>query len=121
MGKRRPWHLTRAPPPTLAECAAALYEAKQLLMESKDTLLDMAKNEEDIREQQQQISDRVCASIAQKMRETLELKVGPTGGAPRRQLESRMGEYGGGRREVQEEMGQKARVTPLCCYPLRIK
>uniref|UniRef100_A0A8D1WS69 Coiled-coil domain-containing protein 105 n=1 Tax=Sus scrofa TaxID=9823 RepID=A0A8D1WS69_PIG len=69
----------KTPPPDpvgtyTPECATALYEAKQLLMESKDTLLDMAKNEEDIREQQQQISDRVCASIAQKMRETLELK-----------------------------------------------
>lgn len=64
-------------PPTPAECATALYEAKRLLMESKDTLLDMAKNEEDIRVQQQQISDRVCASLAQKMRETLELKVRP--------------------------------------------
>ena len=59
-------------------------------MESKDTLLDMAKNEEDIREQQQQISDRVCASLAQKMRETLELKVRPAGAAPSWRLESRM-------------------------------
>nr|XP_031294101.1 coiled-coil domain-containing protein 105 [Camelus dromedarius] len=70
----------KAPPPDpvgtyTPECATVLYEAKRLLMESKDTLLDMAKNEEDIREQQQQISDRVCASLAQKMRETLELKV----------------------------------------------
>eukprot|EP00069_Balaena_mysticetus_P014851 bmy_22425T0 len=69
----------KTPPPDpvgtyTPECATALYEAKRLLMESKDTLLDMAKNEEDIREQQQQISDRVCASLAQKMRETLELK-----------------------------------------------
>jgi len=59
-------------------------------MESKDTLLDMAKNEEDIREQQQQISDRVCASLAQKMRETLELKVRPASAAPGWRLESRM-------------------------------
>ncbi|XP_052499753.1 coiled-coil domain-containing protein 105 [Budorcas taxicolor] len=69
----------KTPPPDpvgtyTPECATALYEAKRLLMESKDTLLDMAKNEEDIRVQQQQISDRVCASLAQKMRETLELK-----------------------------------------------
>ena len=77
-------------PPTPAECATALYEAKRLLMESKDTLLDMAKNEEDIREQQQQISDRVCASLAQKMRETLELKVRPSRAAPSPRLESRM-------------------------------
>ncbi|XP_011382427.1 coiled-coil domain-containing protein 105 [Pteropus vampyrus] len=56
------------------ECATALYEAKRLLMESKDTLQEMAKNEEGIREQQQQISDRVCASLTQKMRETSELK-----------------------------------------------
>ncbi|XP_036137496.1 coiled-coil domain-containing protein 105 [Molossus molossus] len=56
------------------ECATALYEAKRLLMESKDTLQEMAKNEEDIREQQQQIRDHVCASLAQKMRETTELK-----------------------------------------------
>ncbi|ELK02922.1 Coiled-coil domain-containing protein 105 [Pteropus alecto] len=56
------------------ECATALYEAKRLLMESKDALQEMAKNEEGIREQQQQISDRVCASLTQKMRETSELK-----------------------------------------------
>ncbi|TEA31208.1 hypothetical protein DBR06_SOUSAS14010183 [Sousa chinensis] len=69
----------KTPPPDpvgtyTPECATALYEAKRLLMESKDTLLDMAKNEEEIREQLQQISDHVCASLAQKMRETLELK-----------------------------------------------
>lgn len=51
-------------------------------MESKDTLLEMTKNEEDVREQQQEISDRVCASLAQKMRETLELKVGAAGATP---------------------------------------
>uniref|UniRef100_A0A8C5K377 Tektin like 1 n=1 Tax=Jaculus jaculus TaxID=51337 RepID=A0A8C5K377_JACJA len=56
------------------ECAAVLSEAKQLLMESKDTLAEMAKNELDIRGQQQQISDRVCSTLSQKMRETLELK-----------------------------------------------
>lgn len=58
-----------------AECAAALNEAKRLLMESKDTLQEMAKNVQDIRERQQQTSDRVCASLAQKMRETSKLKV----------------------------------------------
>ena len=79
-------------------------------MESKDTLLDMAKNEEDIRGQQQQISDRVCASLAQKMRETLELKVGPAGAAPSWWLESRMLWYRGGRRGTQEERGQEADV-----------
>lgn len=56
-------------------CAKALFEAKRLLMESKDILTEMAKNEMDIQNQQQQISDRVCASLTQKMRETLELKV----------------------------------------------
>lgn len=76
--------------PTPSECATALNEAKRLLMESKDTLLDMAKNEEDTREQQQQISDHVCASLAQKMRETLELKVGPAGAALSWRLEARM-------------------------------
>ncbi|XP_062966122.1 tektin-like protein 1 [Cynocephalus volans] len=55
-------------------CAEALDEAKRLLAESKETLVEMAKNEVDIRGQQQQTSDRVCASLAQKMRETLELK-----------------------------------------------
>ncbi|XP_027275359.1 coiled-coil domain-containing protein 105 isoform X2 [Cricetulus griseus] len=55
-------------------CAKALYEAKRLLMESKDTLAEMAKNEVDIQNQQQRISDSVCAYLAQKMRETLELK-----------------------------------------------
>lgn len=56
-------------------CAKALFEAKRLLMESKDILTEMAKNEVDIQNQQQEISDRVCSSLAQKMRETLELKV----------------------------------------------
>lgn len=56
-------------------CAKALFEAKRLLMESKDILTEMAKNEADIQNQQQQISDRVCNTLAQKMRETLELKV----------------------------------------------
>ncbi|XP_078292705.1 tektin-like protein 1 isoform X4 [Panthera onca] len=69
----------KTPPPDpvgtyTPECATALYEAKRLLMESKDTLLEMAKNEEDIRAQQHQISDGMCALLAQKMRETLELK-----------------------------------------------
>lgn len=36
---------------------------------------EMAKEEEEIREKQQLISDRVCASLTQKMRETSELKV----------------------------------------------
>lgn len=68
----------KTPPPDpvgtyTPECATALYEAKRLLLESKDTLLEMAKNEEDIQEQQQQIGDRVCASIAKKTRETSEL------------------------------------------------
>lgn len=44
-------------------------------MESKDILTEMAKNEVDIQNQQQEISNRVCSSLAQKMRETLELKV----------------------------------------------
>ncbi|KAI5758879.1 CCDC105-like protein [Gulo gulo luscus] len=69
----------KTPPPDpvgtyTPECARALDEAKRLLMESKDTLLEMTKNEEDVQEQQQEISNRVCASLAQKMRETLELK-----------------------------------------------
>nr|XP_008248925.3 coiled-coil domain-containing protein 105 [Oryctolagus cuniculus] len=69
----------KTPPPDpvgtyTPECALALYEAKQLLMESKDALVEMAKNEADIGERQHQMSDRVCASLAQKMRETLELK-----------------------------------------------
>ncbi|KAI6055056.1 coiled-coil domain-containing protein 105 [Marmota monax] len=74
----RPQGLKTPPPDPVGtftpECAYALYEAKRLLMESKDTLAEMAKNETDIQKQQQQISDRVCASLAQKMRETLELK-----------------------------------------------
>lgn len=56
-------------------CAKALFEAKRLMMESKDILTEMAKNEVDVQSQQQQVSDRVCSSLAQKMRETLELKV----------------------------------------------
>lgn len=56
-------------------CAKALFEAKRLLMESRDTLAEMAKNEMDIQNQQQEISDRVCGTLAQKMRETSELKV----------------------------------------------
>ncbi|KAI5934767.1 Coiled-coil domain-containing protein 105 [Manis javanica] len=68
----------KTPPPdpvrtSTPGCATALYEAKRLLMESKDTLLEMAKNE-NIRKQQQHRSDRVCASLAQKMRETSELQ-----------------------------------------------
>ncbi|KAL6039043.1 hypothetical protein STEG23_007173, partial [Scotinomys teguina] len=55
-------------------CAKALFEAKRLLMESKDTLAEMAKNEVAVQNQQHQVSDRVSASLAQKMRETLELK-----------------------------------------------
>lgn len=62
-------------PCAFTACAKALFEAKRLLMESKDILTEMAKNEVDIQNQQQQISDRVCTTLAQKMRETLELKV----------------------------------------------
>uniref|UniRef100_A0A8C0WCM5 Coiled-coil domain-containing protein 105 n=1 Tax=Castor canadensis TaxID=51338 RepID=A0A8C0WCM5_CASCN len=69
----------KTPPPNpvgpyTPDCAQALYEAKRLLMESKDTLAEMAKNEMNFREQQQQINHRVCASLTQKMSETLELK-----------------------------------------------
>ncbi|XP_019487307.1 PREDICTED: coiled-coil domain-containing protein 105 [Hipposideros armiger] len=69
----------KTPPPDpvgtyTPECVTALYGAKRLLMESKDTLQEMAKNVQDIRERQQQTSDRVCASLAQKMRETSQLK-----------------------------------------------
>ncbi|XP_076978018.1 tektin-like protein 1 [Tamandua tetradactyla] len=70
-------HKTPPPDPVgtyTPECASALYEAKRLLSESKDTLVEMAKNEADIREQQELVSDRVCASLAQKMRETSELQ-----------------------------------------------
>lgn len=66
-----------------AECAIELCEAKRLLKESKDTLQEMAKNVEDIWKRQQQTSDRVCASLAQKMRETSELKVRAAGAARR--------------------------------------
>ncbi|VTJ52892.1 Hypothetical predicted protein [Marmota monax] len=86
----RPQGLKTPPPDPVGtftpECAYALYEAKRLLMESKDTLAEMAKNETDIQKQQQQISDRVCASLAQKMRETLELKVHAASAAGRWQL-----------------------------------
>ncbi|XP_075393716.1 tektin-like protein 1 [Tenrec ecaudatus] len=69
----------KTPPPDpvgtyTPECAAALHEAKQLLVESKDTLMDMARNEEHVMEQQRQISDHVSTTLAQKMRETMELK-----------------------------------------------
>ncbi|XP_003796658.1 coiled-coil domain-containing protein 105 [Otolemur garnettii] len=69
----------KTPPPDpvgtfTPECAQALDEARRLLAESKDTLAEMEKNEVDIRKLQLQISDRVCASLAQKMRETSELK-----------------------------------------------
>lgn len=99
-----------------AECATALYEAKRLLMESKDTLLEMAKNEEAIQEQQQLISDRVCASLAQKMRETLELKVGAATASWRR--EARVdcrGQRGG----HGAERSQEASVVPLCSHSPR--
>lgn len=64
-------------------------------MESKDTLAEMAKNETDIQKQQLQMSDRVCASLAQKMRETLELKVNTARAAGRWQLRARVGEFRG--------------------------
>lgn len=71
--KRSQW--PSCTPRAFTACAKALFEAKRLLMESKDILTEMEKNEVDIQNQQQQISDRVCTSLAQKMRETLELKV----------------------------------------------
>ncbi|XP_007956774.1 coiled-coil domain-containing protein 105 [Orycteropus afer afer] len=69
----------KTPPPDpvgtyTPECAAALDEAKRLLTESKDTLMDMAKNEAHVQEQQQQISNRVSATLSQKTLETAELK-----------------------------------------------
>lgn len=83
-------------------------------MESKDTLQEMAKNEEGIREQQQQISDRVCASLTQKMRETSELKVWTAGVSHRWWPGARLGEYRSQRRATQEERGQEASVISLC-------
>lgn len=71
-------------------------------MESKDTLAELAKNEVDIQNQQQQISDRVCGILTQKMRETSELKV------PRQPGEAPEGGYcwsGGG--------GEEGTVAPL--------
>ncbi|KAM5237916.1 tektin-like protein 1 [Ctenodactylus gundi] len=56
------------------ECATVLNEAKRLLAESKETLAEMAKSEAGIREHQLQISDRVGATLAQKLRETQELE-----------------------------------------------
>nr|XP_023422519.1 LOW QUALITY PROTEIN: coiled-coil domain-containing protein 105 [Cavia porcellus] len=69
----------KTPPPDpvgtyTPECAGALNEAKRLLVESRETLAQMAKNEAEVKEHQQQINDRVCATLAQKMQETLELK-----------------------------------------------
>ncbi|KAM6168022.1 tektin-like protein 1 [Erethizon dorsatum] len=69
----------KTPPPDpvgayTPECSVELNEAKRLLMESKETLAEMSKTESDVREQQQQINDRVCATLAQKIQETLELK-----------------------------------------------
>lgn len=78
-------------------------------MESQDTLQEMAKNEEGVREQQQRISDRVCASLAQKMRETSELKVPAAGAARRWWRRPRVGEHRSRRRGAQEERGQEAR------------
>lgn len=72
----------------------------------------MAKNEEDIQEQQQQIGDRVCASIAKKTRETSELMVGAAGSAPSWPLGARVGEYCGGRRGTREERGREPGVSP---------
>lgn len=102
-----------APRPTRppAGCATALYEAKRLLMESKDTLLEMAKNE-NIRKQQQHRSDRVCASLAQKMRETSELQVRGVGPAARwlgTRAETGEGRAGG--------RGPEARGCPLGFLP----
>lgn len=52
-------------------------------MELKNTLLYMAKNEEDIQKQQQQTGDNVYTSLGQKMHRILELKMGLTSAAPR--------------------------------------
>ncbi|KAM4888616.1 tektin-like protein 1 [Thomomys bottae] len=56
------------------ECAAALFQAKRLLMESKEVVADMLQHERDLGEQQRQIGHRVHNALQQKMRETLELK-----------------------------------------------
>lgn len=77
-------------------------------------MLEMAKNEEDIREQQHQISDRVCASLAQKMRETLELKVGAAEGRDSRVGGGRLGWTdcrGTTERGTREQRTQEATVT----------
>ncbi|XP_048196638.1 LOW QUALITY PROTEIN: coiled-coil domain-containing protein 105-like [Perognathus longimembris pacificus] len=60
--------------PYTPDCAAALFEAKRLLMESKEALAEMEQNERGLGEQQRQISHRVNNALQQKMRETLELK-----------------------------------------------
>ena len=101
-----------------AECATALYEAKRLLMESKDTLQEMAKKEKEIQEKQQLISDRVCASLTQKMRETSELKVRAVA-AQGWWLGAKVGEYQSQRRGTQEERGREASVIPLRSHPPR--
>lgn len=87
-------------------------------MESKDTLQEMAKNEEEVREQQRQISDSVCSSLALKMRETTELKV-RAGATRRRCLGARVGEYRGRDRGTREESGRGASVMPLRSHPPR--
>lgn len=120
MGDRRARGSGASRPP--AECASALREAKRLLTESKDTLQEMAKNEEGVREQQQQISDRVCASLAQKMRETSELKV-PAAGAARRWWLGPGGVWGGGVPKPQKRgtggEGTGGQAIPLRSHPPR--
>ncbi|XP_049644366.1 coiled-coil domain-containing protein 105 [Suncus etruscus] len=56
------------------ECAALMREATRLLAESADALQDLAANEAAVSAQQEQMCDRVCSTLVQKMRETTELK-----------------------------------------------
>ncbi|XP_055975626.1 tektin-like protein 1 [Sorex fumeus] len=70
---------TRTPPPDplaayTPECATLMQEAKRLLVESTDILQELAASEAAVHAQQQQMCDHVCATLAQKMRETMELK-----------------------------------------------
>ncbi|XP_042526566.1 coiled-coil domain-containing protein 105 [Dipodomys spectabilis] len=69
----------KTPPPDpvgayTPDCAAALFEAKRLLMESKEALAELERGSSGLDEQQRQIGNRVNNTLLQKMRETLELK-----------------------------------------------
>lgn len=79
-----------------------MREATRLLAESADALQDLAANEAAVSAQQEQMCDRVCSALVQKMRETMELKV--TGRGP--------GRAPGGREKGIQNLGSACLLPP---------